>query len=119
MQNYWVKNVDFDYNYPDFYDDKNYEYIDDEDVEKIQLNLESNRKISEDGEEVEFNFEKIDYDNYEFEDVGLLNFNKPPREVLSEQQISKRRFRPVGGERSERGSCLMIPFEVDLSWGRL
>merc|ERR1719445_1108389 len=57
QQNNWVKNLDFDYNYPDFYDDKNYEYIDDVDVEKIQLNLESNRKISEDGEEVEFQFE--------------------------------------------------------------
>ena len=52
--------------------------------------------------EVEFKFEKIDYDNYEFEDVGLLNFNKPPREILSEKKISKRRFRPIGGQRRER-----------------
>ena len=99
FQNYWVKNLDFDYNYPDFYDDKNYEYIDDEDVEKIQLNLQSDRKISENGEEVEFKFKKVDYDNYEFDDVGLLNFNKPPRpEAPSDKNISKRRFRPIGGK---------------------
>ena len=60
--------------------------------------MESNRKISDDGEEVEFNFEKIDYDNYEFDDVGLLNFNKPPHQPLPEKQLTKRRFRPLGGK---------------------
>ena len=97
-QNYWVKNVDFDYNYPDFYDEKNYEYIDGEEVDKIQLNMESNRKISD--EEFKFNFKPLDYDSYEFDDVGILNFNKPPTKSLSQKTISKRRFRPFGGDLS-------------------
>ena len=90
--------MDFDYNYPDFYDEKNYEYIDDVDVEKIKLNIQSNRKISDDGEELKFNFKPLDYDSYEFEDVGILNFNKPPTKSLSQKKISKRRFRPIGGD---------------------
>ena len=93
-----MKNVDFDYNYPDFYDEKNYEYIDGVDVDKIQLQLESNRKISDDGEEIQFNFKPLDYDSYEFDDVGILNFNKPPTKSLSQKKISKRRFRPIGGD---------------------
>ena len=90
--------MDFDYNYPDFYDEKNYEYIDGLDVEKIKLNIESNRKISDDGDQVDFNFKPLDYDSYEFDDVGILNFNKPPSESLSQKTISKRRFRPVRGD---------------------
>ena len=93
-----MKNVDFDYNYPDFYDEKNYEYIDGVDVDKIQLQLESNRKISDDGEELKFNFKPLDYDSYEFDDVGILNFNKPPTKTVSQKTISKRRFRPARGD---------------------
>ena len=68
------------------------------DVDKIQLNIESNRKISDDGEEVQFNFKPLDYDSYEFDDVGILNFNKPTTKSLSQRKLSKRRFRPIGGD---------------------
>ena len=68
------------------------------DVDKIQLNIESNRKISDDGEEVQFNFKPLDYDSYEFDDVGILNFNKPTTKSLSQRTLSKRRFRPIGGD---------------------
>ena len=100
FQNNWVKNLDFDYNYPDFYDDKNYEYIDDVDVEKIKLNLENNRKISTSDDlpaGLAFDFKAIDYDDYEFEEVGLLNFNKPPKyeEKSFGQKLSKRKMPSV------------------------
>ena len=36
--NYGLKNPDFEYNYPDFYEEKNYIYIDDADVENMKLN---------------------------------------------------------------------------------
>jgi len=100
QQNNWVKNLDFDYNYPDFYDDKNYEYIDDVDVEKIKLNFENNRKISSSDDlpaGLAFDFKAIDYDDYEFEEVGLLNFNKPPKyeEKSFGQKLSKRKMPSV------------------------
>ena len=60
--------------------------------------MESNRKISAEGEELQFNFKPLDYDSYEFDDVGILNFNKPPTKSLSQKTISKRRFRPFGGD---------------------
>ena len=72
------------------------------DVEKIKLNIQSNRKISDDGEELDFNFKPLDYDSYEFDDVGILNFNNPPTKSLSQKTLSKRRFRPV------RGDCSVI-----------
>ena len=68
------------------------------DVEKIKLNIQSNRKISDDGEELEFNFRPLDYDSYEFDDVGILNFNKPPTKSLSQKTLSKRRFKPGRGD---------------------
>ena len=107
FQNNWVKNLDFDYNYPDFYDDKNYEYIDDVDVEKIKLNLENNRKISSPDDlppGLSFDFKPIDYDDYEFEEVGILNFNKPPKneEKSFEQKLSKRKMLPVQVVRRRR-----------------
>ena len=82
----------------DFYEDKNYEYIDQEDMETIKLNFETNRKISEENSEkvkdVKFNFKPVDYDNYEYEDVGILNFRKPPPKPMSSvfnKRLSKRR----------------------------
>ena len=82
----------------DFYEDKNYEYIDQEDMETIKLNFETNRKISEENNEkvkdVKFNFKPVDYDNYEYEDVGILNFRKPPPKPMSSvfnKRLSKRR----------------------------
>jgi len=87
-----------DYEDIDFYEDKNYEYIDQEDMETIKLNFETNRKISEENSEkvknVKFNFKPIDYDNYEYEEVGILNFRKaPPKSVSSfNKRLSKRRY---------------------------
>jgi hypothetical protein len=82
----------------DFYEDKNYEYIDQEDMETIKLNFETNRKISEENSEkvkdVKFNFKPVDYDNYEYEDVGILNFRKPPPKQMPSvfnKRLSKRR----------------------------
>merc|ERR1712079_348357 len=76
-----------DYDEIDFYEDKNYEYIDQEDMPAIKLNFETNRKISEENsdkiKDVKFNFKPIDYDNYEYEEVGILNFRKPPPKPVS------------------------------------
>ena len=82
----------------DFYEDKNYEYIDQEDMETIKLNFETNRKISEENSEkandIKFNFKAVDYDNYEYEEVGLLNFRKPVEKKVSsfDKRLSKRRY---------------------------
>jgi len=87
-----------DYDDIDFYEDKNYEYIDQEDMEAIKLNFETNRKISEENSDkvknIKFNFKPIDYDNYEYEEVGLLNFRKTPpaTESTFNKRLSKRRY---------------------------
>ena len=85
-----------DFDYPDFYEDKNYVYIDDSEVDKIQEHSQSKRKW-EKKTEMDFDFKDIDYDDYEFSEVGLLNFATPSTQekVPSfESQLSKRKFRP-------------------------
>ena len=85
-----------DFDYPDFYEDKNYVYIDDTEVEKIKEHSQNNRKW-EKMTETDFDFKNIDYDDYEFSEIGLLNFATPATQnkVPSfESQLSKRKFRP-------------------------
>merc|ERR1719350_1431678 len=67
-------------------------------METVKLKFETNRKISEENSEkvknVKFNFKPVDYDNYEYEEVGILNFRKPPQKPLSSvfnKRLSKRR----------------------------
>ena len=90
-----------DYDEIDFYEDKNYEYIDQEDMPTIKLNFETNRKISEENsdkiKDVKFDFKSIDYDNYEYEEIGILNFRKPPPKPVSSfnKRLSKRRYPAV------------------------
>jgi len=82
----------------DFYEDKNYEYIDQDEIDTVKNNFETNRKISEENSEnvnkIKFNFKAVDYDNYEYEEIGILDFRKkPPKQVSSfDKRLSKRRF---------------------------
>ena len=82
---------DFDDNgqdyFVDFYEDKNYEYIDQEDSESMNFD--------DFGNDLKFNFNNINYDNYEYEDVGVLNFRdpiQPTTEKSFNNKLSKRRF---------------------------
>ena len=77
---------DQDY-FVDFYEDKNYEYIDQEDSESMNFDYFGN--------ELKFDFNNLDYDNYEYEDVGVLNFRDPmttTTEKSFHNKLSKRRF---------------------------
>jgi len=72
------KNLDY---IVDFYEDKNYEYIDQEDSESMSFNeLDANLF------KMKFDFDNIDYDNYEYEEVGVLNFRKPVK-ITSEEPV--------------------------------
>jgi len=63
------KNPDY---FVDFYEDKNYEYIDQDDSESMSFDeLDANLF------KMKFDFNNIDYDNYEYEEVGVLNFREP------------------------------------------
>lgn len=80
----------------DFYEDKNYEYIDQDDSASMNMNDIDNIN------NLKFKFENIDYDNYEYEEVGVLDFREPVRqqqetsEANQSQTFFKRRqrFRP-------------------------
>jgi hypothetical protein len=73
-----VGGLDFNDYEIDFYGEKNYEYIDTEESEDLKKIFEVNRKLGEkysaDLEKMELEFEPIDYQNYEFAEVGLLDF---------------------------------------------
>jgi hypothetical protein len=62
----------------DFYGEKNYEYIDTDESEDLKKIFEVNRKLSEsysnDLEKIELEFEPVDYQNYDFAEVGVLDF---------------------------------------------
>jgi hypothetical protein len=62
----------------DFYGEKNYEYIDTDESEDLKKIFEVNRKLSEsysnDLEKIELEFEPVDYQNYDFTEVGVLDF---------------------------------------------
>ena len=62
----------------DFYEDKNYEYIDQDRVESlIHHNIVNNHKMGlafTESEKGMFNFAPLDYNNYDYEEVGNLNF---------------------------------------------
>ena len=70
---------DYDYEI-DFYEDKNYEYIDQADVEStINQKYLTNHKIGDDfidskNRIFNYNYEPLDYSNYDYEEVGNLNF---------------------------------------------
>lgn len=76
----------------DFYEDKDYEYIDQEDSESINFD----ELDKEDIYNMKFDFKNIDYDSYEYEEVGVLNFREPEKDPepvdLSATQFSKRKI---------------------------
>ena len=62
----------------DFYEDKNYEYIDQDHGESlIHHNIVNNHKMglafTESGKGMKYNFSPLDYNNYDYEEVGNLN----------------------------------------------
>ena len=77
----------------DFYEDKNYEYIDQEDSESMTFDQLDENDIYK----MKFNFKNIDYDNYEYEEVGVLNFRettttRKPDKYPNTNKISKRKI---------------------------
>ena len=74
------KDFDDDDDYEvDFYEDKNYEYIDQDRVESLlHHNIVHNHKMglafTESEKGMKFNFSPLDYNNYDYEEVGNLNF---------------------------------------------
>ena len=76
----------------DFYEDKDYEYIDQEDSESMNFDELDKKDIYN----MEFDFKNIDYDSYEYEEVGILNFREPEKEPepvdLSTTKFSKRKI---------------------------
>ena len=66
----------------DFYEDKDYEYIDQEDSESMNFNELDESDIYN----MKFNFKNIDYDSYEYEEVGILNFREPEK-LSAEQEV--------------------------------
>ena len=84
--------VDDDYEI-DFYEDKNYEYIDQDHVESlVHHNIVNNHKMGLAFTESEnYNFSPLDYNNYDYEEVGNLNF----RGAWSHHQLDRgRRYNP-------------------------
>ena len=86
-QNYWssTKGIPGSFGDPDFmeyeidfYGEKNYEYIDTDESEDLKKIFEVNRKLSEsysnDLEKMELEFDPVDYQNYDFAEVGVLDF---------------------------------------------
>ena len=79
------KNIDYyndleqdDY-YVDFYEEKNYVYFDDEGIDDLQKFYETYKRRSEDSLEAVqdnpyFRFKQLDYDNYDYSDIGILDF---------------------------------------------
>ena len=76
----------------DFYEDKDYEYIDQEDSESMNFDELDKKDIYS----MKFDFKNIDYDSYEYEEVGILNFREPEKKPeapdLSTTQFSKRKI---------------------------
>ena len=72
----------------DFYEDKQYEYIDGDEMEDFKSYFKNHRKDNQDwGEvlpEMEHNFKVLDYDDYEYLEIGVLNFMKPPYQERKE-----------------------------------
>jgi len=81
---------------PEMFENKDYEYIDQEDIEKLRDKFENNRKTSEKNSEeadsLELKFEPVDYSNYEYDEVGLLDFKEPPLQGKTDNQLSKRQY---------------------------
>ena len=119
---------------PALYDDKNYHYVDQDEVERIKAYMAATRKPAPgDGHtyggggdmdlpdyKVDFDFRPVDYRDYEYADVGLLDFSKPapppqppqpqppppspprglrPADVYASNRLRKRRYRRPGGTR--------------------
>ena len=85
---------DYDYEI-DFYEDKNYEYIDQADVESsIKQKFVKNHKIGNnfnDSKNRVFTFEPLDYSNYDYVEVGNLNFRGPHQ---NNGRYRRRRYKP-------------------------
>ena len=72
----------------DFYEDKQYEYIDGDEMEDFKSYFKNHRNHNQDwGEvlpEMEQNFKVLNYDDYEYIEIGVLNFMKPPYQEVKE-----------------------------------
>lgn len=81
-----------DYDF-DFYEDKNYEYIDqDDEASEMKKNFIINHKIGYDFNDSknDFHFEPLDYSNYDYVEVGNLNF----RGSNNNERYKRRRYKP-------------------------
>ena len=76
----------------DFYEDKQYEYIDGDEMEDFKSYFKNHRNHNQDwGEvlpEMEQNFKVLNYDDYEYLEIGVLNFMKPPYQEMKERRPS-------------------------------
>ena len=74
----------------DFYEDKQYEYIDGDEMEDFKSYFKNHRNHNQDwGEvlpEMEQNFKVLNYDDYEYLEIGVLNFMKPPYQEGKEEE---------------------------------
>jgi len=70
-----------DYSSKDF-ENPDYEYIDQEEIERLKGFWENNRKTSEANnfnlDDIQLDFDQLDYENYDYAGIGVLNFNKAP-----------------------------------------
>ena len=84
----------------DFYEDKNYEYIDQDQVESLMhQNIVNNHKMGlafkESDKGLNYNFSPLDYNNYDYEEVGNLNFRADWSDWSHHQLDRGRRYRPT------------------------
>ena len=77
----------------DFYEDKQYEYIDGDEMEDFKSYFKNHRNHNQDwGEvlpEMEQNFKVLNYDDYEYLEIGVLNFMKPPYQEGKEEEAGR------------------------------
>lgn len=71
-----------DYTSKDF-ENPDYEYIDQDEIERLKGFWENNRKTSESNSldslgNLQLDFDRLDYENYDYDGIGVLNFNKAP-----------------------------------------
>ena len=89
----------------DFYEDKDYEYLDDDELKEFNDNY---RKISENYLQAvrnneDFDFKELDYGDYEFTEEGLLDFGDGDSSEI--QQVRRRkRNRKLRSKRPHKSS---------------
>ena len=85
----------------DFYEDKNYEYIDQDQVESLMhQNIVNNHKMGlafkESDKGLNYNFSPLDYNNYDYEEIGNLNFRGDwtHHQLDDSMRYRRRRYNP-------------------------